>query len=130
MDWIREGGWPVMLLLSGALCSHPLALAALVSAVVGRSRRWTSIAGGVSLAAGALALAIGVAGYFVGMSNVEAAVASVSAEYRDELYAVGRAEARISLWVGLATAALPGLAGGVALGRAALLRKTGESAAR
>ncbi len=121
MDWINEGGTPVLGLLCCALVSHPLAIAAVAVALVSRVKRWALVAGGISLAVGLGAIGLGVAGYLYGISQVEAALAEVPPEVRAELLDVGRSEAMISIWVGLVSAAFPLLAGVGALARGMML---------
>lgn len=117
-------------LLWGLLCygllSHPVALVALGVAVFQRRRTPALALGGVSLAFAALALTLGVGGYLWGMHQVEVALGYAAGEVDGErTRALGQADAMLSVWCGLASAAVPGLLGALALVRGLALRPEG-----
>jgi hypothetical protein len=130
MELVQAGGMPVLALVACALVSNPLAIAAIVVAVMSKTRQRAVTVGGISLALGVGAIALGMAGYFYSMSQVEAALAFAEPSMREELNAMGESEARIGVWVALASSALPLLAGVVAVGRGLMLPATREPGGR
>lgn len=130
MELVQEGGTPVLGLLCCALFSHPLAIAALVTSFASRSRLAVVALGGASLAIGVGAVLIGVGGFLYGMNMVEAALVYADPSQRSELLALGREEAMLSVWFGLATGAIPALAGLGVVARGLRLPRSAERGAR
>lgn len=107
----------------GILCiglfGNPFGLAALVVTFVSKRRGVLLGVGIAALVLAALTAFTGIGGYLYGMSVVEDAVAFADAASRAELYAMGQAEAMNNVWFGAIAAALPTLAGALALARGA-----------
>lgn len=107
------------------MVTHPLAIAALATAFGRRHRALSLGLGAASVATAMAGLLLGALGYFLGMSLVESAVANADVESREMLMEVGRREAMVNVWCALASAAIPGLFGALALARGATLPKPG-----
>ncbi|MEZ4458198.1 MAG: hypothetical protein R3E66_00440 [bacterium] len=118
METIHEGGTWTWLLLSWALISHTFAAAGgLACMFVGH--RWVRQ---VRLGVGAIllffcivAVGLGLAGYYLGMQEMQEALQVVIPKYEEQLRAEGTRLARIPLYIGAATAILPGLVGAAAI---------------
>lgn len=118
METIHEGGTWAWLLLSWALISHTFAVAGgLACITVGQQwvRRIRLGIGSILLFFCAVAAGLGLAGYYLGMQEMQEALQVVVPKYEEQLRAEGTRLARIPLYLGAATAILPGLVGAAAI---------------
>ena len=122
VDYLARGGIAAYGLLCFIFLTHPVALAALGTAIAKR-RTAAIVLGGGSVLLGMLTILIGVGGYLYGMSQVDRALMNASPESVEVMREVGQQEAMISVWCALASCLLPTLFGGVALLRALMLPK-------
>lgn len=100
MDVVRmfhEGGAAMWAVLALDLCAAAFVPLALILSIVARStgklRTLSLVAGWLALLGALAPMCAGMGGYFLGMSMVENAVANADPAMKEELYAVGQAEA-------------------------------------
>ncbi|AKF04158.1 hypothetical protein [Sandaracinus amylolyticus] len=122
-----EGGFPVWIVLAVVLVSHPLAIAAVITSFVNRSR---GVVLGLSSAVLLFALTtvgVGVAGYFWSVSEIEYALehaGGLDPAMLDAMREQGRSEASWSWICGGIGAALPLVLSLVGLGRGVTMSST------
>ncbi|UJR83323.1 hypothetical protein [Sandaracinus amylolyticus] len=124
MQAFVEGGFPVWIILALVLVTHPLALAAVITAFVNRSR---GVVLGLSSAVLLFALTtacVGIAGYLWGISRTEEALAGsgIDPEILEALREQGQREASWNWMCGGIGAAIPLLLALVGLARGATMK--------
>lgn len=117
----QEGGFPMYGILCASLFGNPIALAALIVALVNKRRPVVIGVGAASLAFGVLTMVLGAAGYFYGMSVVDSVIPMVDAESRAMIYERGREEALNNIYFGVIAGLFPLAIGGLALLRGVVL---------
>jgi hypothetical protein len=128
MRVLDEGGWGVVAIFASMFLTHPLAVAALVTAFASRqSRRACALAYG-SLLLSLSAFCTGVVGYLVGLDRISGVLPDVSPSQYATMHAQGLREIRWNLTCGALGTILPGLLATIALLRGAMrAREDGDS---